>query len=57
MILLIVILVVVFGFGGGYWGRDNERLGWYGGGGIGIGTVLFILFILYLLGYLGHGRL
>jgi len=53
MIVLVIVLVLVFGLGGGYWGHsqwgaDNG----YIGPGIGLGTILVILLILYLLGVL-----
>jgi hypothetical protein len=47
MILLIIILVLLFGGGFGYWGHN--QYGGYAGPGIGIGTVLAILLVLYLL--------
>jgi len=53
MIILIIVLLLVFGGGFGYWG--NAR---WGGGqplagpGIGLGTILVVLLILYLLGLL-----
>lgn len=49
-IVLIIVLLLVFGGGFGYWG--NSRWGatnGYAGPGIGIGTILVILLILYLL--------
>jgi hypothetical protein len=48
MILLIIVLLLVFGAGGGYFGYN--RWGYRGGGGIGLGTVLVILLVCYLLG-------
>jgi hypothetical protein len=48
MPLLIIVLVLVFGLGGGYLG--NAHFGPAYGGGIGLGTVLLILLICYLLG-------
>ena len=48
MILLIVILIIVFGLGGGYYG--HERWGPAAGGSIGLGTILLILLVCYLLG-------
>jgi len=50
MLLLIIVLVLVFGLGGGYWG-NTQYPGW-GGPGFGLGTILLILLILYLLGFL-----
>ena len=37
MILLIIVLVLVFGLGGGYFGYN--RWGYRGGGGIGLGII------------------
>ena len=50
MLLIIVVLILIFGFGGGYWG--NRTWGPRGGTGIGLGSVLLVLLVLYLLGYL-----
>ena len=50
MLLLIILLVLIFGFGGGYWGNRTYP-GW-GGPGFGLGTILVILLVLYLLGFL-----
>jgi Protein of unknown function (DUF3309) len=49
LIILIVVLVVLFGGGFGYWGHSQwgETNG-YAGPSIGIGTILVILLILYL---------
>lgn len=47
MLLLIVVLVLVFGLGGGYYGYNQGGPAW--GGGI-LGTVLLIVLILWLLG-------
>jgi hypothetical protein len=55
LILIIVILLLCGALGGGYWGRGNERFGYAGGGGIGLGTVLLICVIIYVLG--GFSRL
>lgn len=51
MLLLIVLLVLVFGVGGGYYG--NTRWGPSGGAGAGLGTVLLILLVSYMLGLFG----
>lgn len=51
MILIIVILVIVFGFGGWH-SYNNYGPAW--GGGIGIGGLLIIILLIYLL---GNGRL
>jgi hypothetical protein len=48
MLLVIIIWVLVFGFGGGYYG--HTRWGPSGGAGIGLGTILLILVIAYMLG-------
>ena len=53
MILLIIVLILLFGGGFGYWGHaqygaNNQ----WAGPGIGLGTVLIILLICYLLGVL-----
>lgn len=48
MLLLIIVLILVFGLGGGYYG--HTLYGPVGGTGIGLGTVLLIVLILYLLG-------
>jgi len=45
MLLLIIVLVLVFGLGGGYYG--NSRWGPSGGAGIGVGTIVLILLIAY----------
>ncbi len=47
MLLVILLIVVLLGFGG-YWGGNQ-----YGyGPQAGIGTIVLIILILYLLGYL-----
>jgi hypothetical protein len=50
MLIRIIVLVLVFGMGGGYYG--HSRWGPRGGAGIGLGTILIILLICYLLGLL-----
>jgi hypothetical protein len=50
MLILIIILVLLFGAGGGYIG--HSRWGPSGGAGIGLGTILLILLIAYFLGVL-----
>lgn len=52
MLLLIVVLILVFGLGGGWYDSRNETGSWFRGGGVSVGTILLILLILYLLGYL-----
>jgi hypothetical protein len=55
MLLLIIILILVFGVGGGYWGHTNwGSTAPLAGPGIGLGTILVILLVLYLLGVLPH---
>ena len=50
MLLLIIILILIFGIGPGYYWRGEGR---YNStyGGFGIGAVLLILAILYFLGF------
>lgn len=48
MLILLVILLLLFGSGGGYWGHSHW--GYYGGAGVGLGTILLILLVFYLLG-------
>ena len=48
MLLLIIVLLLVFGVGGGYYG--HSRWGRNGGAGVGLGTILVILLIAYMLG-------
>jgi hypothetical protein len=48
MLLLIIILVLLFGVGGGYYG--HTRWGPRGGAGTGLSTILVILLIAYLVG-------
>jgi hypothetical protein len=50
MLLLIIVLLLVFGVGGGYYG--HSRWGPSGGAGTGLGTILAILLIAYMLGVL-----
>lgn len=45
-ILLIVLIIVMFG--GGFYAKGRYR-----GGGIGLGTILLIILILWLLGVFG----
>jgi hypothetical protein len=45
MLILIIILILVFGLGGGYYGHTR-----WGPAGIGLGTILLILLIAYMLG-------
>ena len=47
MILLIIVLILLFGFGGGFWG--HHTYGGFAGPGIGLGTVLIILLVFWLL--------
>ncbi len=48
MLLLIVLLILLFGFGGGYYG--HSRWGPSGGAGIGLGTIVLIALLVWLLG-------
>lgn len=48
MLVLIIILVLLFGAGGGYYG--HARWGPRGGAGVSLGTVLLIVLLVYLLG-------
>jgi hypothetical protein len=48
MLMLIIILLLIFGLGGGYYG--HTRWGPRGGAGIGLGTILLILLIAFMLG-------
>jgi hypothetical protein len=48
MLLVLIVLLLVFGVGGGYYG--HSRWGSRGGTGIGLGTILLILLIAYMLG-------
>jgi len=45
MIILLILLLLVFGCGGGYFGYS--RWGNQGGFGIGLGTILLILLLFY----------
>jgi hypothetical protein len=55
MLLLIIVLVLLFGGFGGYWGHSTYGPTYpWAGPGIGLGTILVILLIVYLLGGLGH---
>ena len=50
MIIIIILVVLIFGLGGGYWGHSRwGETNSYAGPGIGIGTILIILLALYLL--------
>lgn len=51
MILLIILFIVIFGLGGGYWGhRQWGESNGYAGPGIGLGTILIILLVCWALG-------
>jgi len=45
MILILLVLLVIFGFGGGYVGSQR----WGTGGGIGIFGVVLLILVLYML--------
>jgi hypothetical protein len=45
------VLILLFGFGGGYYGHSNWGSSYpYAGPGVGLGTILLILLVCYLLG-------
>jgi len=48
MLLLLIVLLLVFGVGGGYYGRN--RWGNSGGFGVGLGTIVVVLLLAYMLG-------
>lgn len=48
MLLLIIVLLLIFGVGGGYYG--HTRWGYRGGAGVGLGTILLVVLVVYLLG-------
>jgi hypothetical protein len=56
MLLLLIILILLFGFGG-YWGGNRYNAG--SGLPFGLGTVLVVCLIIWLLGGFGyvHGPL
>jgi hypothetical protein len=45
MLLILIVLLLVFGLGGGYYGHTNN---WGYQGGIGIGGILLLILILWL---------
>jgi hypothetical protein len=48
-IILILVLVLLFAGGFGYWGHNQwGATNGYAGPGIGLGTILVILLVLYL---------
>jgi hypothetical protein len=50
MIVLIIVLILLFGGGFGYWGHSQWGGSYgYAGPSIGIGTILVLLLVLYLL--------
>lgn len=55
MTLLLIILVLLFVFGGGYWGGNRYNEGY--GPHFGLGAVLVVVLIIWLLGGFGslHG--
>jgi hypothetical protein len=53
LIILIIVLMLVFGGGLGYWGHNRwGASNGYAGPGIGLGTILIILLICWALGVL-----
>ena len=52
MLILLILLLLIFGVGGGYYGNRTwgEQYGPYPGFGVGIGTILIILLVCYVLG-------
>lgn len=48
MLILLILLILLFGGGFGYLGHQN--FGPIGAGGIGVGTILVIVLIFWLLG-------
>jgi hypothetical protein len=50
MLILPIVLLLVLGGGGAYYG--HTRWGYRGGAGIGLGTILLILLVAYMLGFL-----
>jgi hypothetical protein len=54
LLILLILLVLVCGWGGGTLGhiRYGERYGYWAGPGFGIGTILVVFLLLYLFGLL-----
>ena len=48
MLILLIVVLLLFGVGGGYYG--HSRWGYGGGAGISVGTILVILLVAYMLG-------
>ncbi len=48
MLILIIVLILLFGGGFGYYG--HSRYGPTGGAGIGLGTILLIFLVAWMLG-------
>lgn len=48
MLILLIVLILLFGGGFGYYG--HSRWGPGGGAGVSLGTILLILLIAYMLG-------
>ncbi len=54
MLLLIILLILIFGIGGGWYGYRSNDGSWGHAGGIGLGTILLVLLVIYLLGGFRH---
>jgi hypothetical protein len=51
MLILIILLILLFGGGFGYWGHSNYGASYpWAGPGFGLGTILIIILVVYLLG-------
>jgi hypothetical protein len=48
MLILLIVLLLILGCSGGYYG--HRRWGYGGSTGIGLGTILLIVLLVYLLG-------
>jgi len=50
MLILLVVLLLVLGVGGGYYGHN--RWGYRGGAGVGLGTILLAILLVYAIGFI-----